>query len=1292
MVVTSKQRLSSGLGESVVTSKVTYVGENRPDVFISRRTEAQLFKGLRTYNWSKSIGARTQTLDRLSNSMYSILQSYNTFQSFASTQNFALSIMGRAAWIVGGRALGKIQGKIVPQGGGPFGRFMRVQAGHMSRQILTNAMKFFVSVDFSIDNVQKVQKDVTADLMKANAIGPQWQLKTHAQAIKNAPNYKLGGFGAGKDQEKQDGLLSEAGIRASKRNSQTTQNLIEAGFTAPEVMALQRFADSQLDNMSDDQIENVLNAFGKDRANMLKGLSGGTYGVNSQNTLYDFGRDVLPGNSSMNGISFDSNGNMYYESPDIDLSTGGMYTPGDLATFAPHYVERTEKQETRRKKGRDAQNEKAREALDKGDMKKFNNIRRHTSKPDKKKDFEYVKKTKRGAPGVMTYINENGQLRLRPRDMNVSDLNEYVENFGIMAGPIDGIHDYEKHREVGQTVIDNPVLQYELDNTIYSQRLIQSSITRDAPLIGGNANDNRGFLGFSVTFGEGLKDAQQVEFGGPATDKQGSLRNRSDRFVYPRSLFLTRAGERAAQMLDVDGDISYSQAKGGVLHHMKKNRDKFDSKGRNKERQQKSEFKLIVDRRVRDFAQENAQRARDVAFNNQTGRFESVKRSKISDGRINEYFDKYDKGKTFYGGSTSVVRTLSDGTTSLVDLNPGQYPAGFENGLDKIKNVITEHMQRINLTGDFELANNEFYRRLGRVGRGGRAGIVMGDDHLEAMGMSRNRFGNRPFLDTQKLQNQNLYGGIFDATDVEGAILAELQKASGEAITEAYKAIELKSQALQMTKLKENLEPHLKSYPKLKNIKLSKNGQVEAGGRSYAQLSQDEKIVVDRAMASAKQTADKFYEKEVLKLENQFQNPENLGIFQEHFGGTDDWTGEKALKVITDKVNRHLEGVIQSSAARPKVEFNGRTIPFTGRMAGREIMRIREFTNFEQTLVDDGFFEAIVGGKAQPINNEVLQAIKEKRALLLEDVADSMAHIKSLGISDFGEFVQFAGYGQELLNNDDILRLAKEAGIGVKKTGRYYDRSGYGKWRGHYDNKKINLDPEGVEFDGPEDYKQFMKNAREKSAQGVFGRSVNASKTNVYGDATAQTKSGGHSTREKFFFNLDGEHILKEHRINLSSPESRQIIKDYKTIRNQINKGGFTWVNESKKLRYYRDVRKTDYGDRAETSSGQNLQNTLNRLIKNVRFSGHNENVIHLLLSLEDSAAVSAYFQTTMDPSHPLNKKQYGFKAKSKNFGPPKPLDKSKIAYYQAVLSKTTPDVAGNSVSGLQMLKNILLN
>ena len=151
---------SSALGQTKATTTKKYVSEGRQDVLISSRTEATMFKTLRYYNWSKSFGMKTDFANKLSDGTYAALQTLNDISAFVTSDSLVRSIAARYGWVVAGRAFGRIQGKVLPQGGGPFGRFMRVKGGQYSRKVLGNFMNYFTTTEMKFENVTRTQRHI----------------------------------------------------------------------------------------------------------------------------------------------------------------------------------------------------------------------------------------------------------------------------------------------------------------------------------------------------------------------------------------------------------------------------------------------------------------------------------------------------------------------------------------------------------------------------------------------------------------------------------------------------------------------------------------------------------------------------------------------------------------------------------------------------------------------------------------------------------------------------------------------------------------------------------------------------------------------------------------------------------------------------------------------------------------------------------------------------------------------------------------------------------------------------
>ena len=89
-------------------------------------------------------------------------------------------------------------------------------------------------------------------------------------------------------------------------------------------------------------------------------------------------------------------------------------------------------------------------------------------------------------------------------------------------------------------------------NFVPNRRQIQSSIHALDPV----TNDKKATVVYAVAFGgkskrsstnDSIRDAFQIEYGGPATDRHGKLANRTDHFVFTPSLFMYRSAIGAAK-------------------------------------------------------------------------------------------------------------------------------------------------------------------------------------------------------------------------------------------------------------------------------------------------------------------------------------------------------------------------------------------------------------------------------------------------------------------------------------------------------------------------------------------------------------------------------------------------------------------------------------------------------------------------------------------------------------------------------------------------------------------------
>lgn len=1252
-------RVGTEFGEQIISSRITYVGETRPDILISRRQEAQIFKILRMYNWSKSIGARNQLLDGISNTTYSLLQRYNTFTSFAASENFAASVLGRAAWIVGGRALGRLQSRLVPQGGGPFGRFFRVQAGHFSRNILSNAMKYFVSVEMNIKNIPQIQKDITRDLMRANQLGPTWQKLTHAQAIKTAPDYRVGGFGTTGDMGSR---IDNIKVFKLDRNSQYVQKLVDAGFTGHEINALVNMSQQETSMLGETDIDRVINAFGKNRTSMLKAAND-PYNLRNNlmvdyARLYEFGQRELP-NGIAEAIKFTTGGDMVIDEQWLEsngFNTGGLYTTHDLQADPALLADLPRNSFSGRQRGKNA------------------------AKLYKRDDKNNKIESDLQRLGVRTKV-VNGKIVLAPRDQAMNDMDEFVEEYDAIVQSVlkDGLDiDFLNHRQVSQQVTHDLANYNKFDNAIPSKRLIQSDIESLPPLIGGKANQGTAFLGFAVSFGANIRDAQQIEYGGPATDSDGKLKRRSDRFIYPRSLFMAKSAEYAANALGIKGKIGYSQAKGGVMKHMRTNKEKQDVKEANQNSNKaNTEYKLILDRRMRDILQEYAIRAREVKFNPSTGKYENMRKLSMEEGNINSWSEKF-MDSSVAPRSTSVVRRIPGEGMKLVDLNPndpksfgGMYPQAFENGLDKIAKYFTQKM--VNLTGQMPLSDNEFYRQLGRAGRPQGGSILMGDDHLKMHGLKRNNFNNRPFFDASGLRNQLFYGGIYNEDDYEGALLLELRNMATPIYIEMYKTLEKKAQMKEASIFVELIAPLKVQNKYLANVQVGKKGDVIGLTKKVkSQLDEETKIQIERARAEAKLQSDEWYEVEVKKLEQKFNNPTGLGAFTEYFGVESD-----AINAIKQKMDKRIKQIISSSSRQNMPTYRQQTVAVLVNRVARGM----------EALNDE------IRGKKPKEEIDYGKFLRH-----LEVLKELLAELKDLGLKDVSEMYRYLGYDTYRLQNDFIQKLVSEAGLTLGNLRSLDVQTILGEKREDVIKRDIDQFRNVIA--------DFFKNAQREAVQGLNPAASKKGRTNKFGDPTA-SKGGANSTRRNpliINFGSSQNNVAPEHQFELNARESKTIINDYKIIKAAVRAGGLERVSNRPKegpkkkkkgisnqrgVRYYVDAGKSIYGGGPELRE-VNFQRVIGRFIDNVNHSDSNRNLLHFLLALEDDPSVSAYIRASLNPTHPLNKQKSSVRGTKKNpslNAGLRPLDNAKLQYYIQLTN-----VIHNGIPLRTLIKNYILN
>ena len=134
---------------------------------------------------------------------------------------------------------------------------------------------------------------------------------------------------------------------------------------------------------------------------------------------------------------------------------------------------------------------------------------------------------------------------------NLGGLRHHKDRGGPARGPESPIH---RDETLLQTFTDNP----QRHNFVPNKRQIQSAIHSLKP---DTSPKGDATVEYVVAFGgknpnsrtnDAIRDAYQIEYGGPATDKQGKLRNRTDMFVFTPSLFMYRSALGAAKAFGLE--------------------------------------------------------------------------------------------------------------------------------------------------------------------------------------------------------------------------------------------------------------------------------------------------------------------------------------------------------------------------------------------------------------------------------------------------------------------------------------------------------------------------------------------------------------------------------------------------------------------------------------------------------------------------------------------------------------------------------------------------------------------
>ena len=599
--VTSK--VATEFGETVKTEKKTFVSETRKDVLISRQTEAKAFKTLRYYNWSKSFGMKTPFLNNLANGAYGTLQLLNDFSAFTS-DNVVRSLAARYGWVVAGRFFGKAQSKVLPQGGGPLGRFMRVKGGQFSRKVLGDFMSYFTTTELEFTNITKSQKKLMKELQEVGTLGPQWQAMALAEAIGTAPDpYHSIAAGIRKENRNNTGMdrafvnQNEKSVEYLQKRTSVIKNMSNAGANAPEMTYLIKAMEYGAD--PDDVVSKL-----KGKDNVLK--------------------KILDGFSDQR-IQDDSS-DMFFEDESL-FSTGTEH-----------------------------------------------------------KIFEKIDKVL----GTDLSSQVNGR-------------NEFYENFHVSStmdiGPKKlkyGPGDYipEAGDDPGIHNATNMASVYSVndikdDNFVASRNQIVKGLKIAEVQNLHKKNPNGGFLVFGIEFvaHANIRDIQQIEYGGPATDRMRTLKNRTDRYVYPRSMFLHKAGQTAARKLGIEGKMQFSKRTGDVAGTLAQRRTKFlaeQNKEKTKSQSKAGGYSLVVDQKLRNVMKQDLIDARHP-------RVKDGNKVDFKDLAINEV-EIQSKTKTYgerFKGRNTIYGIDENGELKSYNLDEKEYPPAYKNLLDRYQATLS---------------------------------------------------------------------------------------------------------------------------------------------------------------------------------------------------------------------------------------------------------------------------------------------------------------------------------------------------------------------------------------------------------------------------------------------------------------------------------------------------------------------------------------------------------------------------------------------------------------------------
>lgn len=641
-------RLLNDVGERRVVERQKFVSETRKDVILSKRGEARIYRANRTFLWAKSIGASTQATNNLVNLSYGVLQTINDIQALFSAGNFVRSVAARYAWTIGGRALSKVQSKVVPQGGGLIGRALRVQAGRQSKKILSSmSSNFFVKTEIEIKNVVNMEKHIKNQLTQGRGLARQWALMTAANAVSNAPDpYTQAQKIMGNNQKK--GLKKSLdGNFISDQNflkdSTIFGNIFSQTMNVSEAQHYKKFLDTGR-NPNDffDAYRNKIIEM-NDAYDKAQNPNGPTYIKNMKTGELGYQKQLV---DEINKLNIDAR-NKYGTLKDdpqviknelgLDITNSADRKIMNMATGQRQYEDKfTVEDFDRILNGSATYTNKYNAYYDlTHSLNTLSRARQEGVGPGKRKPLGG------GASGIAYRAQKGGREEAKFMDMIRKAANESWFNHGMANSIIDkalGTKGFGTtyremlHIETGNSGVPldgmyvngrlNPI--YEGKNLGY--QLFKSSNNPDDPnYIPSRDQIQRAihienekyklkdaFLRISVSFGgrtaqskfaDAINDAQEIEYGGiqksrsglkTAHGKKGS--DRTYRYTYPRTLFMHQAAYSAAKSLG----LNFGMKQPKITKHQIRGKFYQGETTSMEPKQKQKAFNLMLDRKTQE--------------------------------------------------------------------------------------------------------------------------------------------------------------------------------------------------------------------------------------------------------------------------------------------------------------------------------------------------------------------------------------------------------------------------------------------------------------------------------------------------------------------------------------------------------------------------------------------------------------------------------------------------------------------------------------------------------------------